>query len=246
MISGGGDDSIDSRIGNDTFVFSSGFGNIFLNEENSSTGFVDSVVFTDLASSEVELSRIGNDAFLTELATGMQIELDEQFYSSDYWGVEQIVFSDGVLLDRDAIQALSFYRGTSGIDSISTSSLDDVVISGGGDDSIDSGVGNDTFVFSSGFGNVFLNEENSSTGFVDRIVFTDLSSSEVQLSRSGNDAFLTELATGMRIELDEQFYSSDYWGVEEIVFSDGVVLDRDAIQALAEGSGIYSGEIPGH
>ena len=232
----GGDDILAGLDGGDTYIFASGSQIDTVFDQNTIPGHVDKVVFEDLVSSEIQLVRRGLDLRIISNQSQDEVLVWGQFYpqSDNYFGIEEIHFADGEIYDSTFWDGLSVSGSTiqtvPGGNTYGTSG-DDIFEVGSGDHNISSGAGSETYLFSSGFGNVFLNEIDGSLTSLDVVVFTDLSSSDVELSRTGNDAFLTELATGMQIELDEQFYSSDYWGVEQIVFSDGVLLDRDAIQA---------------
>ena len=235
VVGGKGDDSIDSRAGSDTFLYAKGDGSDFIDEEDSSTTYVDRFVFTDLNPEEVQFSRNGVDLFLHVLGTGDSIEIDEHFWStSANYGIEEVEFADGTIWDRTQIQQRAYYRGDDGDNSISTSSLDDTVVGGKGDDSIDSRAGSDTFLYAKGDGSDFIDEEDSSTTYVDRFVFTDLNPEEVQFSRNGVDLFLHVLGTGDSIEIDEHFWStSANYGIEEVEFADGTIWDRTQIQQRA-------------
>ena len=230
-----GDDHIDSRIGSDTFIYASGDGNDYIDEENGSTVSIDTLKFTDINPDDVTLRRSGVDLFVKINATGEEIEIDEQFYSAtNNWGIERIEFADGTVWDRDAIESNIKILGTDGNDNLFGTDVDNLFIGGLGDDNIDSRKGSDTFVYASGDGNDYINEEDGSTVSIDVLKFVDINSDGVTLRRSGVDLFIKINSTGEEIEIDEQFYSAtNNWGIEQIQFADGIIWDRADIQDKA-------------
>ncbi len=108
-----------------------------------------------------------------------------------------------------------------------------------GDDTINSAGGSDTFLYASGDGNDKIDEENNSSSAVDVLELTDLNAGDISLEHIGNDLFVVDSTTGHRIEVDEQFYSSNgYWGIEQIKFADGTTWDRAKLkeEAIITGS----------
>ncbi len=243
FVGGLGNDNIRSTTGSDTFIYATGDGNDRIDEENGSTTYVDTLKLTDLNQADIELSTVGNDLFLTDLTTGQLIEIDEQFYStSANYGIEVIEFADGTTWDRATIKANAWIRGTDANDSIDVAGGDDTFFGGLGDDNIRSTTGSDTFIYASGDGNDRIDEENASTTYVDTLKLTDLNQADIELSKLGNDLFLTDLTTGHLIEIDEQYYStSSNYGIEVIEFADGTSRDRATINALGEATTLILG-----
>ncbi|MEP3275317.1 MAG: calcium-binding protein, partial [Stappiaceae bacterium] len=231
----GGDDTLNGKQGNDTYLYSSGDGNDFLDDQDTSTTSVDILKLTDLTTADVTLSREGNDLIVTTIATGERIQVDDQFYSASYnYGVEQLQFVDGTIWDRDKMKLEAWYRGTDQAETINASTTDDTIDGGLGDDTLNGKAGNDTYVYSSGDGNDFLDDQDTSTTSVDILKLTDLNAADVTLSREGNDLFVMTIATGEKIQVDDQFYSANYnYGIEQIVFADGSILDRAQIKDAA-------------
>ena len=134
--------------------------------------------------------------------------------------------------------------GTSGDDTLAGTTGDDRIIGLQGDDALDGSSGNDTYVYSRGDGNDTVAEYRSFGGDSDRVEFTDVASTEVSFNRSGNNIVLTiaESAPGAgdggTITL---FGNADTsraeYGVESVVFADGVTLtDADLRLAALEAS----------
>jgi Ca2+-binding RTX toxin-like protein len=228
-----GNDTLNSFFGNDGFLYRSGDGNDFVNEDSASTTEIDTLYLPDIISSGIELSHLGNDLFIRVLATGQQIEDDEHFWSAtQYYGLERIVFSDGEVWNRAVLDA-AWIRGGAGADTLSGFSGADTFFGGLGADVLNSLGGSDTFVYRSGDGNDFINEDSGSTSEVDTLHLVDVLSSGVELRRSGNDAIIRILATGHEIENDEFFYNTSHFGVDQIKFGDGEIWNRSAISSNA-------------
>src|SRR5205814_1537103 len=147
-------------------------------------------------------------------------------------GVEKIQFADGSSWDTAAINANVWYRGTTGNDSISGSSGNDVLWGGRGNDTLQGNAGSDRYVYAFGSGNDRIDDQSGSTTDIDVLQLTDLNASDVTLSRSGNDLFVTINGTAQVITVANQYYSTTAnWGVEKIQFADGSSWDTAAINA---------------
>ncbi|WP_349963373.1 calcium-binding protein [Rhizobium sp. ZPR3] len=235
FIGGLGDDRFNSGAGSDTYIYASGDGSDYIDDESGSTTDIDIVKLTDLNVGDVTFSRSGTHVKITVNSTGHVITLDEQLYSATAnWGVEQIEFANGTTWNRDQIKDAAWIRGTSGNDTLSGTSGNDTFAGGLGDDRFNSGAGSDTYIYASGDGSDYIDDESGSTTDVDVVRFTDLNVGDLTFSRSGVHATIKVNSTGHVITLDEQFYSATAnWGIEQIQFADGTVWDRAQIQAAA-------------
>ena len=244
-----GNDVIDGRAGNDllrggagsdTYLYRSGDGTDYLDDELGSTSEVDILRLLDLNASDITLSRSGAHAIVTVNGSGATITLDEQFYSSAYYGFERIEFADGTFWDRDQIRANAWIGGTSGADTINGTADSETFFGMGGNDLLRGWTGSDTYVYRSGDGSDYIDDEFGSTSETDVLRLTDLNASDVTLSRSGVHAILTVNATGATVTFDEEFYNSAYWGIDRIDFADGTSWDRTQIRANAwmRGTGV--------
>jgi Ca2+-binding RTX toxin-like protein len=157
---GNGNDILESGGGTDTYIASPGFDTI---EENGAGGTDTIVVPTGYSLSDVTFSRhIGtsgpdNDLIIDIRGLG-EIRVENQFYMSSY-AVENLYFTDGgttVSLAGQTIQTI----GTSGNDTFSgiTSGVAGNWFDGrGGNDTINNGIGNNTYLFAAGFGTNTIN-----------------------------------------------------------------------------------------
>ena len=119
LTAGAGNDTLDGGLGSDTFVFSAGFGQDVLNQNDNSAGRVDVVKFTDLASTDVQsFERVGSNLVLS-FKNGDRLTLNNYYYSESWWEykINQIQFTDGSW-DQATIKAKTVTQGTTGNDSI--------------------------------------------------------------------------------------------------------------------------------
>ena len=167
-------DSLFSAAGSDIFIYRSGDGSDFIDEESGSTAETDILRFTDLNVADITVSRIGNDVVVRINSAGHQIEFDEQFWSSDWYGIDRVEFANGTVWDRAAISANAWIRGTTGADSLSVSSGvngNETFFGDLGNNSFFSTGGGDIFIYRSGDGSDFINEESGSTAETERPAF---------------------------------------------------------------------------
>ncbi|WP_407155060.1 calcium-binding protein [Bradyrhizobium sp. STM 3557] len=255
FVGGRGDDILISNdvftSGNDTYIYSRGDGNDTIYESATSDAAheTDILVLTDLSSSDVELSRSGDDLLVRIKSTDEIITIVGQFtypFGSSFdvagAGIESIRFTDAQW-DRVQIQQAAWYRGTDGRDIISgagtAAQLDSTFDGGKGNDIIYGGRGSDTFVYARGDGNDTITDgtgNGTSATAVDTLKFTDLNAADVELGRSGNDLLVKVRATGEIVTVASQFAGSltgSDVGLERILFADGTELNRLQIQQQA-------------
>ncbi|WP_084462338.1 calcium-binding protein [Bradyrhizobium sp. WSM1417] len=252
---GKGDDLIysgyQSASGSDTFVYARGDGNDTISEQTWNRfgpSETDVLKFTDINSSNVELSRSGSDLLVKIISTNETITIVEQFseaLDAPGIGLESIQFADGEQWNRAQIQQNAWFRGTEGRDIIDAriSRWDDTIEAGKGDDIIYTGLqsysGNDTFIYSKGDGNdtIYENTWRSFSSTESDVLFLkDLQSSEVNLTRSGGDLLVHILSTNETITIVGQFGDSSDMpdsGIEYIRFANGDQWGRSTIYGVA-------------
>jgi Ca2+-binding RTX toxin-like protein len=124
--------------------------------------------------------------------------------------------------------------GGAGNDRLEGGSGDDSHVGGAGDDVMIGGDGNDVYSFASTDGNDRIDD---ASGKGDRLVLTDLSADEALYSRtSTGDLFVRAREGGANVTVVNQFNAvagADY-GVEKLVFADGVEWDRAKILTAAD------------
>ncbi|UJW73550.1 calcium-binding protein [Rhizobium sp. SL42] len=241
FVGGLGDDRFNSGAGSDTYVYASGDGSDFIDDESGSTTDIDVVKLIDLNVGDVTFSRSGTHVKIMVISTGHVITLDEQLYSTTAnWGIEQIHFSDGTIWSRAQIAEASVpvSVGTAGHDTLMGTSSADIIDGGAGDDVMNGGEGNDTFVYARGDGNDTITEQ-SWNGDNDRLVFSDINPSEVSLSYTGTDLTISIAESspgagdGGSIKLVGTLADNRGQGVDGIVFADGTTWNAATIRAKA-------------
>ncbi|MEO3715978.1 calcium-binding protein, partial [Roseateles flavus] len=145
---GAGNDTLDGGYGSDTFVFSSGFGQDVLNQNDGSAGRWDVVKFTDLASTGLKsFERVGAHLVVT-FKSGDSLTLSN-YYNSDMWWqakINQIQFADGVSWDQAAIGSRTITQGSLGNDTIIGTAGADAIDGRDGNDTIQGGAGHDLLI----------------------------------------------------------------------------------------------------
>lgn len=234
----GGDDILRGEAGSDTYLIGANDGADFINDFGGNADDIDRLVFDgDVAISDLVFSRPGGDPQwlrIENTVTGSSVDIRNQFTSNGLDGIEEIEFSDGVILDRDAIaDQIAPYFGTSGADFYFGASTDETIRGEGGDDILRGEAGSDTYLIGSNDGADFINDFGGNAVDVDRLVFdADVNVADLVLSRPGDDPQwlrIDNIVTGSSVEIRNQFTSNGSDGVEEIVFADGTIWDRNAI-----------------
>jgi len=252
IIGGTGADNLDGGQGNDSYEWSTGDGYDTINDTGSATTETDTLVLTDVVSTDVILTRASgsNDLIVTIVGTLEVITIEDQFASTTNGeGIEAITFSDGVTWDYDDILEATSVLGTISDDALSGVSADfaenfegllgdDTITANGGDDRLDGGMGedtlrggsgNDTYLWSRDDGDDTIDDGNASIGDTDTLVLRDVSSSDITLTRvTGTDDLVITITGGTGadevITVEGQFNDVDSgYGLEAIEFSDGEI-----------------------
>lgn len=250
-----GDDDLHGGAGADTYIYSSGDGHDVINEEASYDNTKDVVVLADISSSRASLQRSGNDVIvlIAESATGVgdggSIVLKKQMNNYQGEGVERIQFSDGVIWTPSDIRLMLITAAqTTGNDNIVGTALADILRGGLGDDSLQGGGGEDTYIYQRGDGHDMISETASYDGTVDRVLLMDVASPQLSLSRNGNDVVLViapslpGASDGGSITLKGNVNNSYGEGIERVEFSDGVIWTSAQMREMMLSAGQTSGD----
>jgi Ca2+-binding RTX toxin-like protein len=233
----GGNDTLTGLNGADTYSYRSGDGDDSIVEGFHATDLDRLVLGAGLTTQNIILDRAvadRNDLTIRFANISGSIFIDEQFYNSSGYGIEQIVFASGQVWSKDDIQAAYIAKvQTAGNDTIrGFDGRADSFAGGAGNDTITGYSGSDTYTFQSGHGNDRIIEGFNAVD-VDRLVLgAGLTASTLVLTRSAinlDDITLGFGAAGS-IELDEQFYSPTGYGLEEIVFGDQQVWSKQDLR----------------
>ncbi|HVI88508.1 MAG TPA: calcium-binding protein, partial [Dongiaceae bacterium] len=142
---GVGNDYLDGRGGNDTYIFGRGYGQ----DSISDTLTANVLQFnSDTAASDILLSRVGsgnNDLVLTIAGTTDKVTIIGYFSNASQAPIAQITFSDGTAWDYTSIKSRVF-AGTSSNDTLVGTAQSDYINGGVGADVMQGYAGNDTYV----------------------------------------------------------------------------------------------------
>ena len=197
------------REGSDSYFYASGDGSDRIFDFGSGGVDVDRLIFSDINRADVELTRVstpaaGNpieggsaDLVITIAGSGEMISVSQQFVN-EFYGLEEIRFADGTVLDRSAFFEIAPLVGTAQQDVIQGSG---VIRPGLGDDVI-YGVtlpGHSNILdYRAGDGNDELHD-------VGVIRLGDLNAGDLRLVREGSDLRINILSTGESILVVDQF-----------------------------------------
>jgi Ca2+-binding RTX toxin-like protein len=246
LIGGGGADIL-SRSGSGSFVFVGDAGNDILTGSGGQGVYVfgagfgqDTIIDADLGEQgdrirfalhgrdDVTLARVGVDLVITIDGTADKITVRNHFagltLGGDY-GVEEIQFADGTLLDvRQIAEAVG--RGTSAGETLDGSALEDQIEGLQGNDTLRGGDGGDTYYFSAGHGDDVIHDIQSTPAHQTAdmvIVENGLSMNDVVFSRQGaGDDLLMTFATGDSILIKGQFWYSSL-GIRGGIAPEGLI-----------------------
>ncbi|WP_434141462.1 calcium-binding protein [Pseudomonas luteola] len=143
---GAGNDSLSGDAGSDIYRFSRGWGQDSINNYDTGTGKVDAIEFaSDIAASDIVVSRSGTDLILTLKGTTDRITVSSYFNSdgTSSYKLEEIRFADGTTWSVEQAKVMAL-QSTDGNDALWGYATDDTISGGLGNDTIYGGSGNDT------------------------------------------------------------------------------------------------------
>jgi len=245
-----GNDTFIGDLGNDlfntagraatTYIYRSGDGNDYINDESGSTTDIDTVRFTDLNAGDLTFSRSGVNLVMT--VNGNRTDRDDR---------RAVLFPDGPTgAWRDRVRrrheleprchhgAAGWYRGTTGNDTMADSAWKRhlVRLTWATTPSI-TGAGSDTYVYRSGDGQR-LHQRRKWLDHRHRYRAVHEFEREA-ISRSpasGVNLVMTVNGTGQTVTIDEQYYSQTAnWGMEKMQFADGTSWNLAAINGRPAG-----------
>ncbi|MDN0015033.1 calcium-binding protein [Acinetobacter sp. VNH17] len=126
-------------------------------------------------------------------------------------------------------------EGGADIDQLYGGAGNDILIGGADGDYLYGGIGNDTYIFAANFGHDIINNHDATQDRQDIIQFTDsFVQSDFTYRRNNDDLIISTLDSANSIRV-QSYFQSDALGqyrVDQIQFSDGVILDIEAVKAL--------------
>lgn len=251
---GAGDDRIVGPIrgaelhgggGSDTYVFKAGGYNRDVIFESGSLADLDIIEFAEAFEPEwleVFTAANGRDLILAPPG-GARIIVKDALVAANF-GIDGITFKDGTMWDRATLvskavplmSAATFVTGGAADETLTGTGTFD---GGAGADILQGAGDEDTYLYRVGSGDDQIIEGYGQGS--DTLRLQGLNRADVAISRSGSDMKVTILSTGEVLTVQNQFSTSyAFYGVEEIIFADGTVLDRAAF-LLPPGQGGTSG-----
>ncbi|WP_180024732.1 calcium-binding protein, partial [Acinetobacter sp. YH1901134] len=145
LVGGMGDDTLDGGTGNDTYIFAANFGHDIINNYDNTASRQDVIQFTDgQVQTDFTFRRINNDLVIRTLDGENSITV-QNYFQSDALGtyrIDQIQFSDEMILDVEAVKALVLL-GTEGTDILQAYASGSTISGEAGDDQIYGNTGSD-------------------------------------------------------------------------------------------------------
>ena len=269
LVGGTGVDVLSGEAGNDRYVWTSGDGDDQIDDKSTDLGETDTLVLTDILSSEVTLRQINGTANLeVNIASDSGLEkiivIGHYANSGEGGGIEAIEFSDGEIWTKadlyakainqgsgadDVLTGASNYdetfMGLAGLDTINANGGDDTLIGGGGADQLNGGNGNDRYIWSRGDGSDIINDTGVSLNELDRLVLTNVNLADVTFTREiGSNDLVITIDNGSTITITDQFaLANSGLGIEMIEFAD-VTWTIDQILAATHLHGTLGSDDP--
>ncbi|MCZ4321521.1 calcium-binding protein [Pseudomonas anguilliseptica] len=234
LVGGKGNDTLNGAAGSDIYVFKVGDGQDVILNDDSATASVDVIRFAaDISPEQVSVRRVGQDLLLSYGGSD-QITVRGFFDNDGLSGkaIDRVDFASAPSWSRDDLLAAVLVGGATD-DRIEAYDSDDKLVGRMGNDTLLGGAGNDVYIFRTGDGSDVIDELSGQ----DTLHLVDLSLNDVTFRREGNDLLLSMHASGEAIRVREHFDSSSRHGgqkaLEFVRFSDGTVINSDAISAQA-------------
>ncbi|WP_316179578.1 calcium-binding protein [Bradyrhizobium sp. SZCCHNRI1009] len=245
----GGNDIAHGRGGNDTFVFNTGYGQLEIDETDSSSTAANVLSLgagirpSDVA---VAVASNGNDWLLTIGGNGDLIRIDNMVQSSTS-GVQQVRFADGTVWDRAAVRdaSLTFTWTGSGSNPtlVGNATGSNIFVLGDGAETAFGGTRSNLFRVSSGTGQATINL-SATADAKNQIDFgSGATAQKLWFTQSGNDLVVAVLGTATRVTVANWF--ADSASQLQTITAGTTVLDGGAIGTLVQAMSAYTAAHPG-
>lgn len=223
LVGDGGDDTLKGGGGSDTYRFGLGDGkDVIIENQVPGTDVVE--LGSGVAPSDVTVRWTLQGDMVVTLQDDSKLTVFGQAFSwGTAQGIEQLRFADGTVWDRNelASRALS---ATDGNDSIVSSSQDDVLDGGRGNDHFQNMGGYDTYRFGAGDG---LDVIESTSGCV--LFKPGIGQNDITFSSEGNDLIATIAASGDALRIKN--WLGGWARIDRFCFDNGAQLSVDDVRA---------------
>ena len=258
----GGDDVLDGGVGNDilcgdagndTYLFGTGSGQDSIYEYDSTVGNIDTVRLGEgVTPADITVACDASHLFLS-LNDGEDRLTLYNWFESDNYKVEQVVFADGTIWGvDDLLNEVEIFYGSSADDTLTGTEDDsclyglegndalygnagnDILDGGAGNDSLQGWDGNDVYVFGRGYGHDEIYEQSSSTDKHDVVRFLEgVAPADIEVIREGYTTLvLTIQDTGEELTIQNYFDWEGQGSIQSFEFADGTVWDDATIAAM--------------
>lgn len=265
-----GDDRIEGMGGADTYIYNIGDGNdVLFDSWHSGDSYLigtptdpggDRLILRDIALSDVDFGRFGEDLYITIRSTGDTITLEGQYSRKDAQeqAIETIQFSDRSVDFRDLNPEDVDLVGTAASETLTGTNFGEVIDGRGGDDTLIGLSDGDTYLFDVGYGNDTIIDRQerlfwSGRNFArevetdDRVLFgDDINIDNVVFTKDGDDLLISIVDRTDTLRIKNQFRSIEDQ-VEWFEFQDGTrwhirdIEERLAIVGGSRGDDVIQG-----
>ncbi|MEM8837211.1 MAG: calcium-binding protein, partial [Pseudomonadota bacterium] len=244
-----GDDVIDGGTGNDTYIYSRGDGHDILTDTRGH--FIgqqarDTLDLRNISVDDVTLSQNGVDFTLTiaESAPGAldggSIVLEDSVITNGFVGIDTVLFDDGTELTQRGLRDLYLSRqATDGDHTIIGFAAEDTLAGGLGNDILNGGDDDDTYVYTRGDGDDIIEGEIAGNGANDRLILHGIDPAGITVTFASTDIRLAIAEStpgandGGLVILTGNLTEDGQLGVEEVHFDDGTVWTADYLRQVA-------------
>ncbi|WP_316172819.1 MULTISPECIES: calcium-binding protein [unclassified Bradyrhizobium] len=245
----GGNDVAHGRGGNDIFVFNTGYGQLEIDETDSSSTAANVLSLgTGIRPSDVSVatSSNGNDWILTIGSNGDLIRIDNMVQSSTS-GVQQVRFADGTVWDRaavrDASQTFTWNGSSSNPTLVGNATGSNIFVLGDGAETAFGGTRTNLFRTSSTTGQATINL-SATLGAKNQVDFgSGITAQKLWFTQSGNNLVIAVLGTTTRVTVANWFTGSA--SQLQTITAGTTVLDGSAIGTLVQAMSAYAVAHPG-
>ena len=257
LVGNAGNDSLHGGDGSDVYRFERGWGQDTVSNHDRSSDKVDAIEFgPDILTRDIQISRKYFNLILSLKGSEDRITIENYLSNDDSndYRLEEIRFADGTIWGIDLIKVLllqggegndtiigydanDLLQGGGGDDCLEGGGGDDTLVGGAGNDTLDGGGGNDVYRFGRGWGrDTIYNSRYQGVDERDAIEFYDgISFDDVYIYRNGDHLVISLKNASDEITVIDYFANDGYGHgrLDEIRFSDGVVLDIETVKSLA-------------
>ena len=239
---GAGNDRLEGQGGDDTYLFTYGYGEDTILDINIDPSFgftnggIDRLILEGIATTDVTFSRTALDLIITVDATGEKVILENQYVRDHQQGyaIESFDFSDQVLAYTNFNPEDLDLVGTAAGETITGSNFSETLDGLGGDDTLVGGDGGDRYKFDAGYGQDVIIDTRARASWRDREGISvpvndvvefgdDITQSDAIFSKDGNDLVVSVQGRTDTLRIRDQFLGTVN-GVERFEFQDGTFL----------------------